>query len=139
MRMLDPFEALFNFQRTLDSSRENDWLSPSTSSRGPYPALNVFRKDDDFVLIAELPGLQKADIEIQVKSNAVRVAGKKQLTYKDNGSYHRRERSAGQFDRTVALPVAIDADGVKAEYREGILALWLPRAESDKPKSIKVK
>jgi HSP20 family protein len=51
---------------------------------------------------------------------------------------HRRERLAGRFDRAVTMPVEIDPDGVKAEYRGGVLALFLPRAERDKPKSIKV-
>ena len=51
---------------------------------------------------------------------------------------HRRERLAGRFDRIISLPVEIDADGVKAECRDGILALFLPRAENDKPKSIQV-
>ena len=51
---------------------------------------------------------------------------------------HRRERLAGRFDRAVTMPIEINPDDVKAEYRDGILALFLPRAESDKPKSIKV-
>jgi HSP20 family protein len=51
---------------------------------------------------------------------------------------HRRERLAGRFDRAVTMPVEINPEGVKAEYRDGILALYLPRAESEKPKSIKV-
>jgi HSP20 family protein len=51
---------------------------------------------------------------------------------------HRRERLAGSFDRAITVPVEIDADKIKAEYRDGILALYLPRAERDKPKSIKV-
>jgi HSP20 family protein len=53
-------------------------------------------------------------------------------------SVHRRERLTGRFDRAITIPVQIDADKVKAEYREGVLALFLPRAEKDKPRSVKI-
>jgi HSP20 family protein len=53
-------------------------------------------------------------------------------------SVHRRERSVGEFDRTLQIPVQIDADGIKAEYRDGIVALYLPRSERDKPRTIKI-
>jgi HSP20 family protein len=52
---------------------------------------------------------------------------------------HRRERVSGDFDRTLSIPVQVDPDGIKAEYRDGLLALFLPRAEGDKPRAIKVK
>jgi HSP20 family protein len=52
---------------------------------------------------------------------------------------HRRERVSGVFDRTLSVPIQINPDGIKAEYRDGILALFIPRAESEKPKSIKIK
>jgi HSP20 family protein len=90
------------------------------------------------VVIAELPGIAKADLNIQVKNNTFRIAGAKNVSYPDKASVHRRERLAGQFDRTIALPIEIDADNVKAEYRDGILALFLPRAERDKPRAISV-
>jgi HSP20 family protein len=60
------------------------------------------------------------------------------VSYPDKAALHRRERLAGKFDRAVTMPVDIDPDRVKAEYRDGVLALFLPRAESEKSKSIKV-
>jgi HSP20 family protein len=54
-------------------------------------------------------------------------------------SVHRRERVSGDFDRTLSLPVQVDPDRIKAEYRDGLLALFLPRADSDKPRSIEIK
>lgn len=59
--------------------------------------MNAFRKDDDYVLIAELPGLERADLDIQVKGNTVRLAGKKVPKYPDKAGLHRRERPFGQF------------------------------------------
>ena len=59
-------------------------------------------------------------------------------TFPEKAAVHRRERLAGRFDRAVTLPVEIDPEGVKAEYRDGVLALFLPRAERDKPRTIKI-
>ena len=134
----DPFETLFNLQQALDTFRQSDWLESSPSGTGAYPPVNVFRKGDDFVVIAELPGIKKSDLDIQVKGNTIRIAGAKSVDYEAKGSLHRRERLAGRFDLAVAIPVQIDIDQVKAEYRDGILALFLPRAEQDKPRSIKI-
>jgi HSP20 family protein len=134
----DPFETLFSFQQALDAFRQSGWLESSPSGTGPYPPINVFRKGDDFVIIAEIPGVNKADLEIQVKDNAVRIAGTKSVGYAEKSSLHRRERAAGRFDRAVTIPVRVDASGVKAEYHDGILALYLPRAGQDKPRSIKI-
>ncbi len=134
----DPFESLFNLQRTLDSFRASDWLARGPSAGGSYPPLNVFRQGDDYVVIAEVPGIQRDDVDIQVHQNRIRIAGKKAIEYQEGASIHRRERVAGSFDRTIAVPIEVDPDRVKAEYRNGILALYLPRAERDKPKSIAI-
>jgi HSP20 family protein len=100
--------------------------------------LNIFRKGDDLVLVAEVPGISKSDLDLQIKGNTVRLSGTKAVKYGEKASLHRRERLAGRFDRSVTLPVEIDPDGVKAECHDGILALFLPRAERDKPRSIKI-
>jgi HSP20 family protein len=134
----DSIDWISQFQQALDNFRTSGWLGSSPSGSGGYPPLNVFRKGDDLVLIAELPGIRKSDLQIQVKGNTVRITGRKAIEYGDNAALHRRERSAGGFDRAISLPVEVDADNVKAEYRDGILALYLPRAERDKPRSIQI-
>ena len=134
----DPFDALSSLQRALDSYRTSDWLASSPSGRGSYPPMNVFRKGDDFVVVTEVPGVQKSDLEIQIKGNTIRLAGTKSVSFPDKAGVHRRERLAGRFDRVISLPVEIEADGVRAECHDGILALFLPRAERDRPKSIQV-
>jgi HSP20 family protein len=134
----DPFDALSSFQQALDAFRESDWLEAGPSGGGAYPPMNVFRKGDDFIVIAEIPGVKKSDLGVQVKGRTIRLAGAKSVSYSEKAAVHRRERLGGEFDRAVTLPVEIEPDGVKAEYRDGILALFLPRAERDKPKSIKV-
>jgi HSP20 family protein len=134
----DPFASLFNLQQTLDAFRASSWLGSGPSGIGSYPPVNVFRQGDDFVVLIELAGIKKSDLEIQVKDNTLRIAGRKAVDYSEKASLHRRERLSGEFDRAVTIPVQIDADRVKAEYRNGMLALFLPRAERDKPKSIKI-
>jgi HSP20 family protein len=134
----DPFETLFNLQQALETFRASDWLVSTPSGTGPFPPLIVFRKGEDFVVVTELPGIKKSELEIQVKDNALRISGAKSVDYPEKVSLHRRERLSGRFDRTVTLPVQIDADRVKAEYHDGVLALSLPRAERDKPRTIKL-
>jgi HSP20 family protein len=139
MMFPDPFDALFQFQQALDSLRTSPWLEPGPSGGGAFPPLNVFRQGDhDIVIITELPGVRKDDLNIDIKNRTIRIAGTKSIDYGDQVSLHRRERLAGRFDRAVTLPVEIDADRAKAEYRDGVLALFLPRAEQDKPRSIKI-
>jgi HSP20 family protein len=138
MMLSDPFETLLNLQQALDAFRASSWLQSSPSGTGAYPPVNVFRKGDDFVVITEVPGLKKSDLEIQVKGNTIRVAGTKPVAYSEKASLHRRERLAGRFDRAITIPVEIDADKATAEFHDGILALYLPRAERDKPRSIKL-
>jgi len=134
----DPFAALLNFQQALDEYRDSRWLESGTSGSGAFPPINVFRKGEDFVAIAEIPGVEKQNIDVQVRGNAIRIAGSKAVNYTDKASVHRRERLAGEFDRVITMPVEIDSERVKAECRDGILAVYLPRAEKDKPKSITV-
>ena len=134
----DPFNTLPGLQEALEAFRASGWLQSSLSGGGSYPPLNIFRKGDDLVLVAEVPGISKSDLDLQVKGRTIRLSGTKALKYGEKASLHRRERLAGRFDRSVTLPVEIDPDAAKAECRDGILVLFLPRAERDKPRSIKI-
>lgn len=134
----DPFEALFNLQRALEGRLASDWLRDQTTSQGPFPPINMFQQGEDILAIIELPGIEKNSLNIQVKENTIRIAGKKSVAYPEGVSIHRRERVSGEFDRTLSLPLYLDPDRIKAEYRDGILALFLPRSERDKPRSIKI-
>jgi HSP20 family protein len=134
----DPFDALFRFQRALEHQLDSDWLENATSGIGAFPTINVFQRGSDFVAIIEMPGVSKDDLGLEVRGNTIRISGKKTVDYGGEVSMHRRERIAGSFDRTISLPVQVDPNRITAEYRDGILALSLPRAESDKPKAIKV-
>ena len=139
MTYTDPLDALFALQRALDARMASDWLRDATTSRGPFPPINVFQQGEDLLAVIELPGVRKDDLELQAKENVIRISGKKTVSYREGVSVHRRERVSGEFDRTLTIPIQIEPDGIKAEYHDGVLALFLPRAESDKPRSIKIK
>jgi HSP20 family protein len=138
MGYADPFETLFAFQRALENRLSSDWLETTTAGTGSYPPINVFQQGDDFVAIVELPGINKEELNIQAKENTIRVAGRKEIDYGENVSLHRRERLSGVFDRTLVVPMQIDPDGIKAEYNDGLLALFIPRAARDKPRNIQI-
>lgn len=134
----DPFETLFNLQRALEARTASNWLQDQTTSQGPFPPINVFQQGDDILAIIELPGVDKNGLQIQAKENTIRISGKKAVDYPEGISAHRRERIFGEFDRTISLPVQLNPDSIKAEYRDGILALFLPRSERDKPRTIEI-
>ena len=135
----DPFEALFAMQRALDARRESDWMGSGTAGMGSYPPINIFQQGDDFVAIIELSGVDRKDLEIEAKENTIRISGNKTVNSEQGTSVHRRERVSGTFDRTISVPIQINPDGIRAEYNDGVLALFIPRAESDKPRTIKIK
>ena len=135
----DPFEALLAIQRALDAQKASDWMGSRTTGIGSFPPINIFQHNDDFVAIVELPGVDKNNLEIEAKENTIRISGQKAIKYDEGASIHRRERVWGVFDRTLSVPIQIDPDAVKAEYHDGVLALFIPRAESDKPRTIKIK
>jgi HSP20 family protein len=138
IRMRDPFATLLAVQRAMDNATRSDWFGTRTSGRGTFPPVNAFRQGDDFVLVMELAGVKKDDLDIQVKGDTVRVRGKKTIEHDEESSVHRRERAAGQFDRTLTLPAQIDATKVTAEYRDGVLRINLPRAEADKARTVAI-
>ena len=136
--MYHPLDALFELQRSLESRLDSEWLSGATAGSGAFPPINVFQQGDSLVAIIELPGVNKSDLEVQAKDNTIRISGKKAISFPEKASLHRRERLSGSFDRTLTVPMQIDAGAIKAEYRDGVLALFIPRAESDKPRSITI-
>jgi len=131
-------ENILNLQRALSNTMGVDWFRGGVSSRGGFPPINIFQEQEHFILIAEIPGIKREDVSIEVNRNRVRVSGEKKIEYGDKISVHRQERQQGKFDRIFTTPFHIDADKVKAEYQNGILALYLPPAEQDKPRSITI-
>jgi HSP20 family protein len=138
-RFGDPFDALLNLQSALEARLQSGWLQDFTTSQGPFPPINVFQQGDDILAIIELPGIDKNNLQILAKENTIRISGKKSVDYPSGVSVNRRERVGGEFDRTLSLPVRLDPERIKAEYQDGILALFLPRSERDKPRTVEIR
>lgn len=103
------------------------------------PAVDMFDKDDEIVVKAEIPGIDKENIKISVSDNVLTIKGemKKEEEVKEEDYYY-AERSYGSFSRSLTLPAKVAEDKIKAEYKDGILEVHLPKAAESKPKEIKV-
>jgi HSP20 family protein len=103
------------------------------------PAVDIHETDDGFVIKAELPGVSKDDISIDVHQNTLTLRG--QRTHQSavkNERYHRVERAYGTFQRSFVLPAMVDHDKVQATYKDGVLELHLPKSEAATPKRIAI-
>lgn len=104
--------------------------------RPGYPLMNVWSSSDGLVIDAELPGVDPNDVDISVTGDQLTLRGKVNAEGAEGETWHRRERPAGEFVRTLQLPFRADSDSVKANYRNGVLRLTVPRSEEEKPKKI---
>jgi HSP20 family protein len=103
------------------------------------PAVDLYEKDDHFMIKAELPGVNKDDIKIDLQDRLLTLSGER--TY-DNEvkeeNYYRRERSYGKFQRAFTLPADVDSDKIKAEFKDGVLQIEVPKPEEKKAKQVTV-
>ena len=103
-----------------------------------YPPLNVWDEGENLFVEAETPGLRGEDVDISVMGNELMLRGQRGEPAREGVPYHRQERGVGQFNRVLRLPVEVDANQVEASLKDGVLLIKLPKAESAKPKKIKV-
>jgi len=112
----------------------------SANAAREFPPIEIWSGEEGLLLRAELPGLGPDGIELSVVDQTLTLKGERPgPDPKEGESYHRREREAGRFVRTVELPYAVEQDRVQARFAEGVLEVDLPRAASLKPKKITVK
>jgi HSP20 family protein len=113
--------------------------APAAAVRA-FPALNVWERDDELFVEAELPGLKSDDLDISVVGQQLVIKGRRADFEPAEGvSFHRRERGVGDFMRAIELPVDVDANRVEAKLTDGVLLIRLPKAEAAKPRKIQVK
>jgi HSP20 family protein len=103
------------------------------------PRVDILEQDGGYELVADLPGLKKEDIKIEIEDNVLTLRGEKKLEEeKKDKSYRLCERYYGEFVRTFALPENVDRDGIVAGFKDGVLKLEIPKTEKAKPKQIEV-
>lgn len=110
---------------------------PGLSARH-YPLMNLSSDDDNIYVEALAPGLNTESISVTALRDKLTITGEKSKTDVSEEKFHRCERSAGKFTRTIEMPYSIDSDKVSAQYKNGILKVTLPRAEEAKPKQINI-
>jgi len=136
------FGRLTNLQNEIDRLFEAPLAELANASQlmnGWVPALDLYEDKDSLLVKAELPGMKKEEIDLSLHDGSLSISGER----KSEGDYqdadvHRSERFTGRFQRTVVLPVAVATDKVKAQYKDGILTVTLPKTEEAKPKQIDV-
>jgi HSP20 family protein len=128
----DPFALMRRLQQDFDR-----WQP--VAARG-FPAVNIWQSADSTAVTAELPGVESADIDIQVKEDLLTISGERKAPQTEGeAAWHRRERGFGRFSRVIRLPYRVDAENVEARFDDGVLQIELHRPEDDKPRRIEIK
>jgi HSP20 family protein len=114
---------------------EEDWALGGTWA----PAVDIYEHEGNLVLKAELPGIDLKDVDVRVENNVLTLKGERRFENEvKREQYHRVERAYGQFSRSFTLPNVVDTEKIKAEFRDGVLRVTLPKREEAKPKQISI-
>ena len=138
-RIRSPFEQLERMRQQVERLY-GDVSSPfQPSHAGVFPLINLTEDNNSYYVRAELPGVTADELDIQVTANNLSISGERKIEPEEEGAkYHRRERDAGRFSRSLQLPGEIDSDKVKAKLENGVLTVLISKAEVAKPKQIAV-
>lgn len=131
MAMQEQMNRLMNdtLGRPADEMDYGTWL----------PAVDLREEEHRFVLDVELPGMRKEDIEIHLENGILSVRGERRFEMQEKKeNYHRIERAYGKFSRSFSLPTRVNAEGIAASYKDGLLEVSVPKAEESKPKKIAI-
>lgn len=145
LKKFDPYRELLDLRRSFDRMFEDlpKWLSEAgEDSRlaAWAPAVDIVDTENAYLLKAELPGISPDDVEITVNDGMLTISGERKFEEEQKKeNFIRIERSYGSFSRSFNLGQAIDADKIEAHYKNGVLEVVVPKAESAKPRKIKVK
>lgn len=145
-RFMSPFEEM---ERFFEEGAPGRWLRPLRREwpgwgrlapfEGRMPKVDVLDRDDAIVIHAEVPGVTKDDLDVSLSEDSVTIKGSTgREEEKEEGEYHRREMTRGEFSRTIPLPTAVDGAKAKATFKDGVMELALPKVEKSKRRTIKV-
>ena len=138
-RDMDPVNSLFRLQEELQRVFESpNGLGLGLLGRGAHPPVNIFRAGDDVVIRMEVPGFAPDALSIESLGQTLTVTGKPTAETEAQGGYHRRERGANEFSRSIQLPREVDAGKATAQYKHGVLTVRVPAREEAKARQISV-
>jgi HSP20 family protein len=132
--MVIDFSSYYDLPRNMDSFFEELWRPSSLSQRRvAYPPVNISETDGEIIVTSEIPGMDTGDIELTLNEKSLIIRGAKK---NEVGNYYRQERPTGSFQRIVNLNVPVQADGIKATMKDGLLRVVLPKARERRPLTI---
>jgi HSP20 family protein len=139
-----PQRERFNW-RTPMSRLFDEFLAPTQWSEDNQslwnwnPAVDIMDNDDHILITAEIPGVDKKSISVDVKDRVLTLRGERSSDNEvKEDRFYRRERTFGKFERSFTLPAAVDPDNIKTEYKDGVLKIEVPKPEGHKPRQITV-
>lgn len=141
-RLFSPFDEMERmlegfFPRNGSRAQREEW--PLSALEIRVPRVDVINRDDEILIRAEIPGVDKKDLEISLSEDILTIKGATRHESKEEkGDYYRSEISSGMFARSIALPGSVKADKARSEFDDGVLNLALPKAENAKRRTIKV-
>lgn len=137
----EPFRNLTDIQGEMNRLFDTFMGRPAVAATGRswMPAVDMYETKDDLVLTVEVPGVSEKDVTVSITGDLLTIKGERRWDEEaKNRQYLHVERTFGQFERLIQLPLAVQADKVKATYRDGVLQVTLPKAEELKPREIKI-
>jgi HSP20 family protein len=139
---LDPFRDLLDIQSEVNRAFDAYFgrqARPGAMDQVWAPAVDIYETKDDLVVTAELPGVKEKDVHLSIVGDVLSLRGQRVLDNQvKEENYHRIERWTGSFERHIQLPIRVQADRVRATYRDGVLEIRLPKVEEVKPREIKI-
>jgi HSP20 family protein len=137
----DPFLSLANWQEQVNRMFENAFpgRTDGSSMTAWAPAVDIYETENELVLKADLPDLNEKDLDVRVENNMLTIRGERKFEQKvKEENYLRIERTYGSFSRSFSLPNTVSAETIKAEYKNGVLTVEMPKRAESKPKQVKV-
>ena len=134
--MVIDFSSYYDLPRNMDSFFEELWKPSSLSQRRvAYPPVNISESEGEIIVTSEIPGMDTGDIELTLNEKSLIIRGAKK---NEVGNYYRQERPTGSFQRIVNLNVPVQADGIRATMKDGLLRVVLPKARESRPLTISI-
>ena len=137
----EPAREMMTLREAMDHLFDDAFTRPLSLRDGwSAPAIDMYQTDDEVVVKASLPGVKADEVQINITGEILTLKGEtRQVEEKKDKAWHMREQRWGAFERAIALPTEVVADKAKAEFENGILTIFLPKAEEVKPKIINIK